>query len=150
MDKKELVAEWLRFAFMDFDNAKYLFETRHPAPLEIICYHCQQSAEKYLKGVIIAFGEEPEKTHDLSKLLNVLQNFTELPANFRQIALTLTQFGVRVRYPDEIPVDESQTKTAISHAQEIKQWSESEIAKIEEEEKKAEGEKSSEQENSKK
>ncbi|WP_282433370.1 HEPN domain-containing protein [Desulfosporosinus sp. FKA] len=24
----------------------------HPAPLEIICYHCQQSAEKYLKGYI--------------------------------------------------------------------------------------------------
>ena len=40
MDKKELVAEWLRFAFIDFDNAKYLFETRHPASLEIICYHC--------------------------------------------------------------------------------------------------------------
>ena len=133
MVEEEFVKKWFRFAEMDLGSAKKLLETMYPAPLEIICYHCQQAAEKYLKGVIIAFGEEPEKTHDLSKLLNVLQKFTELSAEFRQVALTLTQFGVRVRYPDEIPVDESQTKTAVAHAQEIKQWAESVIAQAEEE-----------------
>ena len=135
MDRKELVAEWLRFAFMDFDNAKYLFETRQPAPLEIVCYHCQQSAEKYLKSVIIAFGEEPEKTHDLLKLTGTLQNHTEVSEEILDFAERLTMYGVRVRYPDEIPVAESQTKTAITHAEKIKQWSESEIAKIEKAEK---------------
>lgn len=127
MDRAELVAEWFRFAFMDLDNAKYLFETRHPAPLEIICYHCQQAVEKYLKGVIIAFGEEPEKTHDLSKLVTVLQKFTAVPADFRQIALRLTLYGVRTRYPFAIAVDEAQTKAVVTHAEAVKQWAESVI-----------------------
>ena len=127
MNRAELIAEWFRFAFMDLDNAKYLFEHRHPASLEIICYHCQQAAEKYLKGVIISFGEEPEKTHDLSKLVTVLQRFTTVPAEFRQIALTLTLYGVRTRYPSAISVDEAQTKAAVSHAEQVKQWAESVI-----------------------
>ena len=59
-------------------------------------------------------------------------------------------YAVRTRYPNEISVDESQTKTAITHAEKIKQWAENVIAKIEEAEKKAEGGKSSEQGNSKK
>lgn len=45
---KEIIVEWFRFANMDLTTAKFNFENMHPAPLEIICYHCQQAAEKYL------------------------------------------------------------------------------------------------------
>ena len=128
---KELVAEWFRFANMDLTTAKFDLENMHPAPLEIICYHCQQAAEKYLKGAIIAFGEEPEKTHDLSKLVTVLQGFTDIPEGFRQIALRLTLYGVRTRYPLAIAVDEEQTKSAVAHAEAVKSWAESVIEKLE-------------------
>ena len=43
---KESFSEWLRYANMDLDAAKFLFENQYPKPLEIICYHCQQAAEK--------------------------------------------------------------------------------------------------------
>jgi HEPN domain-containing protein len=43
--------EWQRLAAMDLNTAEYL-QNMSPLPLEIICYHCQQSAEKYLKGNI--------------------------------------------------------------------------------------------------
>jgi len=36
---------------MDLGTAEYL-QNMSPLPLEIICYHCQQSAEKYLKGYL--------------------------------------------------------------------------------------------------
>lgn len=36
------VAEWLRFVKMDQNTACHLFESMHPQPLEIICFHCQQ------------------------------------------------------------------------------------------------------------
>ena len=49
-DDVYLIDEWLRFANMDLDLAKHSFATMHPAPLEIICYHCQQAAEKFLKS----------------------------------------------------------------------------------------------------
>ncbi|MDD2401361.1 MAG: HEPN domain-containing protein [Clostridia bacterium] len=39
-----------------------------PIPLEIICYHCQQSAEKYLKGYIALNEGSIVKTYDLTML----------------------------------------------------------------------------------
>jgi len=33
-----IVDEWLLIAYDDLDSAKFLFEHKHPKPLEIICY----------------------------------------------------------------------------------------------------------------
>ena len=130
---KELVAEWFRFANMDLDLAKNTMKTMHPVSLELVCYHCQQSAEKFLKGTIIAFGTEAAKTHDLPTLMETLEEHTEMPSDFFRILNSLTQFGVRTRYPNEISVDEEQTKAAITHAEKVKQWAEGVIAQAEKE-----------------
>ncbi|WP_200800676.1 HEPN domain-containing protein [Carboxydothermus pertinax] len=45
--------------------AKYLMNMI-PKPSNIICYHCQQSAEKYLKGFIALNGGQILKTHDFN------------------------------------------------------------------------------------
>ena len=150
MAEDEFVAEWFRFANMDLDTAKHTFETMRPAPLEIICYHCQQAAEKFLKGVLVSFDVEPEKTHDIAKLTAKLKNYLSVPDEFALFERTLTQYGVRTRYPTAISVDEEQTKSAIAHAEKVKQWAESVITKIAEAEKNAEEEKDLEQGNSKK
>ena len=126
---RELVHEWFRFANMDLDLAKHTLETMHPSPFEIICYHCQQAAEKFIKGLIISFDIEVEKTHDLSKLLNTLVPLTDVPETFMESAERLTMFSVRVRYPNELPIDETQTKLAIAQAEKIKKWAESLIKK---------------------
>lgn len=128
MNNRELVAEWFRFADMDLNIAKNSLETMHPAPLEIICYHCQQAAEKFLKGLLISFGQEAEKVHDLTKLANNLRKFTEIPSDFPSMLNRLSLYGVRVRYPNEMFVDEAQTKMAIENAEKVKIWAES-IAK---------------------
>ena len=46
-DDVYIIDEWLRFANMDLDAAKFSFKTMPPAPLEIICFHCQQAAEAF-------------------------------------------------------------------------------------------------------
>ncbi|MBQ3921913.1 MAG: HEPN domain-containing protein [Spirochaetales bacterium] len=127
-DDVYLIDEWLRFANMDLDLAKHSFATMHPAPLEIICYHCQQTAEKFLKGVIIAFDDEPEKTHDLLKIITVLKRYIDFPVELERFGETLTLYGVRTRYPDAISVDEDQTKLAIAQAEKIKILAEKVIA----------------------
>lgn len=38
-----LVKEWYDFAEMDFISASHLMSL-NPIPVEIVCYHCQQSA----------------------------------------------------------------------------------------------------------
>jgi HEPN domain-containing protein len=62
--------EWLSYAEMDLSSAEFLLGKR-PLPLEIICYHCQQSAEKCLKGLLVLKNQMPPKTHDLSLLNRV-------------------------------------------------------------------------------
>lgn len=54
---------------MELMSAEYLLKM-HPMPIGIICYHCQQSAEKYLKGFLVLHGMSPPKTHDLNQLQN--------------------------------------------------------------------------------
>ena len=49
MDNRTRAQEWQRLAEMDLSSAQYLLNM-HPVPVENICYLCQQSAEKYLKG----------------------------------------------------------------------------------------------------
>lgn len=52
MDNKTGAQEWFDLAVMDMRSAEYLTNMK-PVPIEIICYHCQQSAEKYLKGYLV-------------------------------------------------------------------------------------------------
>ncbi|UTC76000.1 HEPN domain-containing protein [Treponema sp. OMZ 792] len=48
----EISKEWYSYAERDLITANHLVKTLHPVPLEIVCYHCQQSSEKFLKGYI--------------------------------------------------------------------------------------------------
>ena len=70
MDKHNIVNEWLSIADMDMASANFL-QDMHPTPVEIICYHCRQSAEKYFKGYLAFKEEEVLKTHDLLVLNNL-------------------------------------------------------------------------------
>lgn len=46
MKNKSDVKEWIHFADMDVLSANYLNKIAYPKPMEIICFHCQQAAEK--------------------------------------------------------------------------------------------------------
>ena len=54
------VLEWLEIADNDFDSAILLNEAvrKH---FEIICYHCSQAIEKYLKAYLIFNNIIPKK-----------------------------------------------------------------------------------------
>ncbi|MBO5730884.1 MAG: HEPN domain-containing protein [Treponema sp.] len=117
-----LVKEWFRYAEMDLASAKVLMETMYPPPLEIICYHCQQAAEKCLKGLLLAVNDDIEKTHDLVRLLNKLEGYKPVPDEIYDIAENLTQFSTRTRYPQESCVDTLQTTLAIAQAERLLPW----------------------------
>ena len=50
MGKSEILRQWIDKGNDDLRSAEYLSTMRHPTPDEIICFHCQQSSENYLKG----------------------------------------------------------------------------------------------------
>lgn len=118
------VKEWYDLAKMDLGVAKHLEATYHPKPLEIICYHCQQAAEKGIKALIIHYGAEGglPKLHDLSFLLDQIKNKVTIEDKYYDYADTLTPYGVSIRYPNELFLEERHAKTAIQYAGEIMEW----------------------------
>ena len=115
----EYVVEWFRFADIDLASAEYLCGM-HPQPLEIICYHCQQSAEKFLKGFLIYSGVmEPPKTHSLDDLCELCSGFDELFREISKACNILTAYGVQPRYPNEMLISESDMHKAIEYAHQI-------------------------------
>ena len=46
-NNNELWIDWYRFGDMDLNAAEILRDYSPQKPLEIICYHCQQCAEKF-------------------------------------------------------------------------------------------------------
>lgn len=119
MNNKDIANEWFNFAENDLKSAKFLLQMK-PQPLEIICYHCQQSAEKYLKGYIAFKGGELIKTHDLTLLNKVC---IEYDGDFQVImddTIELIDYGVHVRYPFHLELEEDDARKAIESAEKFK------------------------------
>ena len=124
------VQQWMAYAEKDLAVAKHLLQTFHPQPLEIICYHCQQSAEKAIKAVYIALGIPgglPRK-HDLTFILEQMKNRVSVEESMMDHADELNSYGVVVRYPNEIQMDERKVQLAIRYADEILAWAQTAVA----------------------
>ena len=115
----EYVAEWFRFANTDLLISEHL-RSMHPVPLEAICYHCQQSAEKFLKGYMVYNGTDvPPKIHDLIVLKVECEKHDNRFNEISQACNILTRYGVQPRYPDEIEVTENDMEKALEYARQI-------------------------------
>ena len=122
MKNEQLIKEWMDFAEMDFLTAKHLYEYMYPKPLEIICYHCQQCIEKLLKGVLISKGVTLRKTHDLGLLAEMLQDYTDVDEKYLEMCDDLTPYGVKIRYPQELFIEEYHVEKALEETQELHNW----------------------------
>jgi HEPN domain-containing protein len=94
---KRLTAEWVQKAEHDYQAAKAL--AREKLPLhEVVCFHCQQAAEKYLKALLQEVGAPVPRTHLLVALLKLVSRHYRLPGLRRGLDF-LTRFAVETRYP---------------------------------------------------
>jgi HEPN domain-containing protein len=99
----------------DLESAKYLLGLR-PYKIEIIAFHCQQSAEKALKALLIMYDIEPPRTHDLRVLLHLCE---DIDTNYKEIKDScerLTIYGTQPRYPMDIGLNESDMRRALEDA----------------------------------
>jgi len=114
------IKEWIRFAQMDYDAAKNMSVLFHPVPLEIVCFHCQQAAEKILKAYALANGEPLIKTHDLSVILAQCKNYNQEFSNLDKIGIMLNDYAVVYKYPTkEDVVTEQDMNIALDNALKI-------------------------------
>ena len=121
------VAEWLRFIKMDQNTACHLFESMHPQPLEIICFHCQQAAEKAIKALFILKEIEVIKIHDLAILLHKIEAFFSVPVAVKNAGDDLTPFAATFRYPQSPDIDEALTRKALADMETVITWCKEQI-----------------------
>jgi len=132
MNGFDLAKEWLKYSKSDLSTAKHMFEDVYPKETEIVCYHCQQCVEKALKGYCIFKGVEPLKIHDLIALCQLCMTLEDSFFCMLDNCSRLNPYGVAVRYPNELAVDEAIAKNAISMAQQVFDFCSEKITVIEE------------------
>jgi HEPN domain-containing protein len=116
-----LTRDWLTKAAHDLQAARIVSATPD-GPLDTAIYHCQQVAEKAVKGWLAWRGVAAAKTHDLIRLIAEAGEGTPDFEQFEEAAEILTPYVSAFRYPglteDAVPSRE-EFELALMHAQAI-------------------------------
>ena len=119
--KLELVRDWLTRASHDLGAARALSALEQPL-LDAAIYHCQQAAEKTVKGWLQLQDDPFSKTHDIEDLVNQAAKLNEDFRQFVNAAAVLTPYVSAFRYPgglDEPMPSREEFDEALQHAQTI-------------------------------
>jgi len=120
-DKKELVQLWIQKAEDDLLAAESLIIS-HPSLTAIICFHCHQSSEKFIKAWLVFLEVEFTKSHDLDYLLGLIELRNDFDSKLYLLIDKLENFAVEMRYPNQkFDPTFDETKLALSAAKDIKE-----------------------------
>ena len=114
--------DWRFLADRDLSVAVHLAENMRPVPTEAIAFHCQQAAEKYLKGALVILGEEPPYTHDLDELCRLAEKHRPSFTGISTMCTIITHFSVQPRYDRGISLSESDMQTVLAHTHTVKEF----------------------------
>ncbi|HET90798.1 MAG TPA: HEPN domain-containing protein [Chloroflexi bacterium] len=122
-------ADWLRHAQSDLALAG---AASPPNVLyNQLCFHAQQAAEKSIKAVLIHYGVEFRRAHDIDYLMTLLPSAVSLPPEAEQV-VGLTGYAVMLRYPgDYEDLTEEEYREAMQIAQTVVAWAERIICETE-------------------
>jgi len=96
-DARQLAESWFAKAESDF-RIVALALPGPDCPFDLVCFHAQQAAEKYLKGLLSFYGIEFPRTHDLEDLAERIPNHVGLTLNADELD-ELSHLAVVPRYP---------------------------------------------------
>ncbi|PSB46871.1 hypothetical protein C7B80_11930 [Cyanosarcina cf. burmensis CCALA 770] len=99
--KQVLVRSWLKKAQRDLIAAQKLAVDLP----DIAIYHCQQAAEKALKGFLIWHDSDPGDTHNINTLVREASAFQPEFTTSLTAAGYLSQYNQTYRYPTEATED---------------------------------------------
>lgn len=108
---RELINKWLLKANNDLMMIENEFHSENPVT-DGICFHAQQSVEKYLKAFLVANQIEFPQTHNIGIILNLCMKVDPDFQGLRE-SVTLTRYATGFRYPDDfyIPSIEEANKS---------------------------------------
>ncbi|HUT01939.1 MAG TPA: HEPN domain-containing protein [Phycisphaerae bacterium] len=114
----EEARRWLRFAREDLCQAESLV-AQEQAVYRHACWFAQQAAEKALKAGLVLLQRSFPRTHDLSRLLDLLP--TDWSVRTAPVDLpALTEWAVESRYPgDWEEATQTDAESAVGTAQAV-------------------------------
>lgn len=98
--KKALINSWIKKAEKDLLTAEHELSFSD-AVTESICFHCQQTAEKFLKGYLVFLSISFTKIHEIGELITKCENNDNEIFIFKEEADKLTDYAIIIRYPEE-------------------------------------------------
>jgi len=123
---KKILLNWKIKADNDIRIVEQGLKAKEPIT-DVLCFHCQQAVEKYLKLFLTANNVEFNPTHNIAILL---QQCIGIDKSFSLLEETsyLTQYAVELRYPDDFYIpDLSETKNAYKLALKVRKFVFSEL-----------------------
>jgi HEPN domain-containing protein len=115
------VKDWFEIADDDLDSAIYL-TGKYKKPTEIICYHCTQATEKYLKAFLAYNNVAIEKTHNIKKLIN---KCSSIDRNFQTIlreCIYINDFTNQIHYQSRGQINETDMDLCIKYTKKIRDF----------------------------
>ena len=101
----EYIENWLKKAESDLKIVDHELKLPEDEVVkDLVCFHCQQAVEKYLKAFLIFHEVEFPRTHNIEFLL---EQSAKIDRDFSGIDIDeLSDFGVNIRYPDDYYIPE--------------------------------------------
>jgi HEPN domain-containing protein len=96
--KAQLVRSWLIKAKHDLASARVLAASTPPL-LDTAVYHCQQAAEKAVKGYLVFCDQEAERVHDIEVLIHSAMSCAQEFEEWVEVGIELTPYARLYRYP---------------------------------------------------
>jgi HEPN domain-containing protein len=97
----ELTVEWVAKAEGDYATAGRELHVDDRPNYDAVCFHAQQTAEKYIKAFLQENNVAFPKTHSLIELLELSLPLDNELEHLRSTLIRLGRYAVRYRYPGE-------------------------------------------------
>jgi HEPN domain-containing protein len=121
-EKIEIVKQWIEKADHDLGTGQ-VTHLYIPQYRDTIAFHCQQAAEKYLKGLLLFLDIPFKRQHSLNYLLGLLSQKIEISNELYDHASELEDFAVEIRYPDTtIDLSDNEIQQALKTAKLIRNF----------------------------
>jgi len=119
-EQKNLVRQWTEKAEQDLLAAQRLLEAKDGNLNDAVCFHAQQSAEKYLKALLVNLDIEVPYTHDLRLLLELAGPKSRLDLATLPV-FGLNRYAIQARYPgDWEPIERPEAEEAVAAARAVR------------------------------
>lgn len=115
------VNEWIKKAEADLAACRKLAQDSLSEMADVVCFHAQQCAEKYLKAFLNKTGHEAPKIHSLKVLVELTREVDAEFNNLLEDAAQLEEYAVEFRYPGE-SATEGEARDALRRAAGIREF----------------------------